>query len=101
MKLCRKGNNEISVLMYNILAGGLGTTDYFPYVSEKNMDFKGFRQKLILKQIKERIDQQTSLDVFVMVEVDNYWTFLKESLRDLGYNSVYSKRPSFRNKGKY
>src|SRR5690242_18536433 len=91
--------NNISVMSYNQLAKGLGSEEHFPYVKKEILNFDNYRQNRIFEQIQEAINHESSLDIFTLEEVDNYWTFLKNTFYKLGYDSTYAKRPSLRNLG--
>ena len=90
MKHFHTAKTPLSVLTWNQLAGCLGDSHWFPYVQPKHLEF-GYRQNQIVSQIKKRIDSKESLDIFTIVEVDNYWICLKNTFFKMGFDSVYQK----------
>eukprot|EP01080_Neovahlkampfia_damariscottae_P007907 gene7907-12375_t len=87
-------NQKITISSYNQLANSLGEEEHFKYVEPKYLN-PTYREKQNLNLIKQL--KQNSLDILVIVECDNYWTFWNKELNLIGYSSVYSKRPTFRN----
>jgi hypothetical protein len=72
--------------MLTFSSGFFGTEKWFPYVSSKNLVMEN-RQLISFKQIL-KIKGDSLIDIIGIQEVDNYYTFLKSSFLNEGYESV-------------
>jgi CCR4-NOT transcription complex subunit 6 len=94
--------NQVSIAQFNILAGKLASPDHFPYVEPAFLEWER-RRETLLAEIQQLTVPGTSdstspidtmPDFLCMEELSNYWDFFSHKLRELGYESVYLKRPS-------
>ncbi|KAJ0402637.1 hypothetical protein P43SY_007502 [Pythium insidiosum] len=84
----RLSTASITVVQFNILARNLATRNHFPYVMDSSLNWEN-RKRTLLRQLEE-----LDADVVCLEELSDYWTFFKPELHELGYDSVYIKRPS-------
>eukprot|EP01135_Chromosphaera_perkinsii_P006851 Nk52_evm6s621 gene=Nk52_evmTU6s621 len=91
--------NSFSVAQFNILAGSLGASQYFPHSCPHNLAWE-VRRHTLMNEMKacttlvEKDSGRSLPDVFCLEELDNYWLFFKDEMQKIGYDSVYMERPS-------
>ncbi|ETW05713.1 hypothetical protein H310_03421 [Aphanomyces invadans] len=80
--------SSFSIAQLNILASNLAKPDRFPYVQPTVLEWTT-RKEILVRQL-------TSLqaDVLCLEELSDYWTYFRPTFLELGYDSVYVKRPS-------
>jgi mRNA deadenylase 3'-5' endonuclease subunit Ccr4 len=99
LKYVEKSENDenkhiLNVASYNQLGNSLGEQEHFIYVKPKVLSSE-FRENKNLELITQLSND--NLDILTIVECDNYWKFWNPQMSKLGFDSVFSKRPTFRN----
>ncbi|KAK7307387.1 hypothetical protein VNO77_40401 [Canavalia gladiata] len=77
---------RFSLVSYNILAQAYVKSTLFPHSPSSSLKWK-LRSNAILEVLKN-----LEADFFCLQEVDEYDSFYKGKMQDLGYSSVYMKR---------
>lgn len=78
----------ISVAQFNVLAGNLGTTQHFPYVQARWLNWAERRERLVSAMVALKAD------IICCQELNDFWTFFRPVMAQFGYDGVYVQRPS-------